>query len=110
MDYHDILKITGGVGALLLFIPMAVETLKEAGAGQSFATWTLWAALDSILAISTIMRHGNYLLPLGFAIGGIAMTIVLVIKRRFAGEPLDYVILAMVVVCLVIWNVGGART
>jgi hypothetical protein len=110
MDIHDILKIAGGVGALLLFIPMAIQTVKENGAGQNFATWTLWAALDTILAISTIVKHGNYLLPLGFSIGGIAMTIVLLVKRRFAWEKLDYVILGLVVVCLIVWLVGGART
>ena len=110
MDIHDILKIAGGVGALLLFIPMAIQTVKENGAGQNFATWILWAALDTILAISTIMKHGNYLLPLGFSIGGILMTVLLLVKRRFAWEKLDYVILALVVVCLVVWYTSGART
>ncbi len=52
MDFHDFLKLTGGIGALALFVPMAIEVVKDAGAGQSFATWMLWAALDTILTVS----------------------------------------------------------
>ena len=110
VDIHNILKIIGGVGTVLLFIPMAIQTVKENGAGQSFATWILWAALDTILAISTIMKDGNYLLPLGFSIGGVAMTVLLLLKRRFAWEKLDNLVLGLVVVCLVVWYLTGART
>jgi hypothetical protein len=109
MDIHEILKIVGGVGALLLFIPMAFQILKDNGAGQSFATWFLWAVMDSILAGSTIVRHGNYFLPLGFAIGGVAMTILLLAKRKFAWTRLDTVIAALVVLCLIAWEISGAR-
>jgi hypothetical protein len=110
MDIHEILKIAGGALALLLFIPMARQILKENGAGQSFATWFLWAVMDSILAASTIVRHGNYYLPLGFAIGGVAMTILLLAKRRYAWTRLDTVIAVLVVICAVAWEIGGART
>lgn len=110
MDVHEILKIAGGVLALLLFIPMALQILNEHGAGQSFATWILWAAMDSILAASTIVRHGNYFLPLGFAIGGVVMTILLLAKRRYAWSQLDNAILVLVVICVVAWKFGGART
>ena len=109
MDIHEILKISGGALALLLFIPMARQILKENGAGQSFATWILWAAMDSILAASTIIRHGNYYLPLGFAIGGVAMTILLLAKKRYAWGKLDTVILILVVVCIAVWEISGAR-
>ncbi|HXE42884.1 MAG TPA: hypothetical protein VN516_07650, partial [Candidatus Baltobacteraceae bacterium] len=110
MDFHEVLRIAGGVGTLLMFIPMAVEINKRGSAGQSFATWLLWSALDSILAVSTILKHGNYLLPLGYAIGGWALTGLLLAKGRFAWTRLDNVILAFVVVCLIGWGLGGART
>jgi hypothetical protein len=110
MDFHDFLKIAGGVGALVLFIPMAVRILKDAGAGQSFATWLLWAMLDTILTISLFLQHGNYLLPLGFAAGGIALTILLLARGRFAWGRLDSVILVLVLGCLAGWKLGGART
>jgi len=107
MDFHDFLKITGGIGALALFVPMAVEMIKDGGAGQSFATWFLWAALDSILTISIFERHGNYFLPLGFAVGGVALTLLLLVKGRFAWSRMDSVILALVLGCLICWKLGG---
>ena len=110
MDFHDFLKITGGIGALALFVPMAVEMVKDGGAGQSFATWMLWAALDTILTISLFLQHGNYLLPLGFATGGIALTTLLLVKGRFAWGRMDSVILVLVLGCLVGWKLGGAKT
>jgi len=107
MDYHDVLKLAGGIGALALFVPMAVEVVKDGGAGQSFATWFLWAALDSILTISIFERHGNFLLPMGFAAGGIFLTILLLIKGRFAWSRMDCLILALVLGCLMGWKLGG---
>ena len=110
MDFHDFLKITGGIGALALFVPMAVEVIKDGGAGQSFATWMLWAALDTILTVSLFLQHGNYLLPLGFAAGGIVLTTLLLAKGRFAWDRMDNVILLLVLGCLIGWKLGGAKT
>lgn len=110
MDFHDVLKLAGGIGALALFVPMTVEVIKDGGAGQSFATWLLWAMLDTILTVSLFLQHGNFLLPLGFATGGIALTTVLLVKGRFAWGRLDSVILVLVLGCLVGWRLGGART
>src|ERR1035437_2973762 len=110
MDFHDFLKIAGGLGALALFVPMAVEMIKDVGAGQSFATWLLWAALDTILTISLFLQRGNYLLPLGFAVGGIVLTTLLLVKGRFAWGRMDSVILVLVLGCLIGWRLGGAKT
>jgi len=109
MDAHEALKIAGGVGALALFVPLAIEVARDGG-GQSFATWILWAALDTILTVSTIERHGNFLLPLGFAVGGWILTGLLLVKGRFAWVRLDNVILALVLACLASWKLGGAET
>ena len=110
MDFHNFLKIAGGIGALALFVPMAVEVVKDGGAGQSFATWLLWAALDTILTVSLFLQHGNYLLPLGFAAGGIVLTTLLLLKGRFAWGRMDNVILLLVLGCLTGWKLGGAKT
>jgi hypothetical protein len=110
MDFHNFLKIAGGIGALALFVPMAVETVKDDGAGQSFATWMLWAALDTILTVSLFLQHGNYLLPLGFAAGGIVLTTLLLVKGRFAWGRMDNVILLLMLGCLIGWKLGGAKT
>ena len=108
MNYHDFLKLSGGLGALALFVPMAVEVMKDGG-GQSFATWVLWAALDTILTVSVIQQHGNFLLPLGFVIGGVMVTGLLLATGRIAWGRLDTVILALVLGCLAGWKLGGAK-
>lgn len=110
MDFHEVLRVAGGAGTLAMFVPMAVEIVRRDAEGQSFATWLLWASLDTILSISTILKHGNFLLPLGYAIGGWALTLLLLAKRRFAWGKLDSVVLALVIGCLVGWRLGGART
>ncbi|HVU09366.1 MAG TPA: hypothetical protein VHG89_12560 [Verrucomicrobiae bacterium] len=110
MDVHEVFRIAGGVGTLAMFIPMAVEIVKRAGAGQSFATWLLWAMLDTILAASTIVRNGNFLLPLGYAVGGWLLTGLLLVKGGFRWGRLDSVILGFVFVCLVSWKLGSAKT
>ena len=76
----------------------------------SFATWLLWAALDTILTVSLFLQHGNYLLPLGFAAGGIVLTTLLLVKGRFAWDRMDNIILVLVLGCLIGWKLGGAKT
>ncbi|MGA2684562.1 MAG: hypothetical protein ABSF51_05880 [Verrucomicrobiota bacterium] len=110
MDIHDVLKMAGGIGVVVLFVPMVIEVVKNSGDGQSFSTWILWATLDTILTLSTIQRHGNFLLPLGFALGGSVLTGLLLVKGRFAWGRLDSVILVFVFGCLAGWKLGGART
>src|SRR4051812_48877048 len=99
MDFHDALSITGGVLVLLLFIPMVAVAMKDGGAGQSFAMWFLWFALDLILTVSLFEQHGNYLVPLGFATGDVFMAVLLLSKGRFAWGKFETVILALVLGC-----------
>ncbi|MCX6894262.1 MAG: hypothetical protein NTZ16_01880 [Verrucomicrobia bacterium] len=108
MDLHDILKITGSVMALALFVPLMLAVLADGGAGQSFATWALWAALDSILTVSLYQQHGNYWASIGFALGGMVMTALLLWRRRWDWGWLETVILVLVLVCLAVWRFSGA--
>ncbi|MGH7975057.1 MAG: hypothetical protein ACREDS_04615 [Limisphaerales bacterium] len=109
MDFHEVLRIAGAAGTLILFVPMAVEIVKTNGGGQSLSTWMLWTMLDTTLTISTIVRHGNFLLPLAYAIGGWILTTLLLTRVRFVWNRLDSVILALVVCCLACWKFGGAE-
>ena len=108
-DYHSILKIAGGALALLLFIPLIRVLLKEGAQGQSCATWFLWALLDTILTISVIDQHGNFYLPLGFAIGDVSLVILLLAKGKFRWGFFETVILLMVIACLVGWKLAGPK-
>jgi hypothetical protein len=109
MDYHQGLKIAGGLLALLLFIPMIAGIMQDGAEGQSGATWLLWGALDAVLTISIIDQHGNFLLPLGFAIGDLLVVTVLVAKGKFRWGVFETIILMMVIGCIVAWKFSGPR-
>src|SRR5262249_11359888 len=107
MEIHEILKIAGGALALILFVPLVVGGFKDGGAGQSFATWLLWAALDTTTAVSIMQQGGNYHIALGFAIGGVVMTLALLCKGRFGWGRFETTILLLVIACMVAWKLGG---
>jgi hypothetical protein len=109
MDPHSILKIAGGALALLLFIPLIRAILKEGAQGQSCATWFLWGLLDTVLTISVIEQHGNFYLPLGFAIGDVSLVILLLLKSKFRWRLFETVILLLVIGCLVGWKLAGPK-
>ncbi len=110
MEYHQVLKIAGGLLALLMFIPMLASILKEGAEGQSCATWMLWGALDTVLTISIIQQRGNFLLPLGFAIGDVLVVILLLAKGKFRWGWFESCILVVVIGCVVAWKYSGSRT
>ena len=109
MDPHAILKIAGGILALLLFIPLLSSIMKEAGKGQSCATWFLWGLLDTVLAVSIIEQRGNFYVPLGFAIGDLLVLVLLLVKRRFRWGWFDTAIFAMVIGCTIGWKLAGPK-
>ncbi|HEX4264644.1 MAG TPA: hypothetical protein VH597_09920 [Verrucomicrobiae bacterium] len=110
MDYHQSLKIAGGLVALLLFVPMVLGILKDGADGHSGASWLLWGALDTVLTITIIEQHGNFLLPLGFAIGDVLLVILLLAKGRFQWGRFETVILALVIACIIIWKFSGPKS
>lgn len=109
MDYHDVLKVAGGLLALALFVPLLLGVWRDGGVGQSFATWLLWAALDTTATITLWQQHGNYPLVLGFAIGGILMALALLYKGRFGWRRFDTGILLLVLLCQAVWWQGGPK-
>jgi len=109
MNGHEILKLAGGLLALALFVPMILEIVRTRGAGQSFATWALWAILDVILTITLWLQHGNYLLSLGFAVGGVFLSVVLLAQGGWAWGKFETVIALMVFVSLAVWKFSGSR-
>jgi len=109
MDYHSILQIAGGALALLLFIPLIRVIIKDGAQGQSCATWFLWGLLDTIIALSVIEQRGNFYLPLGFAMGDIAIVILLLAKRKFRWSWFETIILLMVVGCIAGWKLSGPK-
>jgi hypothetical protein len=109
MDWHEILKISGGVLALLMYVPLIPGALRDNGAGQSFAMWALWAVLDTTITISLIVQRGNFWLTAGFGAGSIVLAALLLWKGRFAWGRLETVIAMLVLVCLCVWKFSGPK-
>jgi len=109
MDYHDALKVSSGVLGLLMYAPLIRHALRHNGAGQSFAMWALWAVLDTTLTLSIVVQHGNYLLPAGFAVGSMILSLILFAKGRFLWGRFEYTITALVIVCLCVWALSGSQ-
>ncbi len=109
MNVHEILKLAGGGLALVMYLPMILEIIRSRGAGQSFATWGLWAVLDTILTVTLWQQHGNYFLSLGFAVGGIALAAVLLAKGCWSWGKFETAIALMVLVSLAVWKFSGPR-
>ena len=110
MDYHQGLKIAGGLLALLLFIPLIIGILKDGAEGQSCATWLLWGTLDTVLTISVIAQHGNFYLPLGFAIGDVLLVALLLAKGQFNWGWFETGVLLLVIGCMAAWKLAGPKT
>ena len=109
MDWHDALKISGGVLALLMYVPLITGTIRDKGAGQSFAMWALWAVLDTTVTISLMVQRGNYWLTFGLAVGSVALALLLLLKGRFAWSWFETAILVLVLVCLAVWKFSGPK-
>jgi len=109
VNYNDLLKISAGVLALLLYVPLIIGAWRNNGAGQSFAMWALWAVLDTLITISLILQNGNFWLTAGFATGSIVLSLLLLAKGRFAWGRLETAILLLVLVCLAIWKFSGPQ-
>jgi hypothetical protein len=109
MNYHNVLSTAGGALAVLLFIPMFIRVVREKGAGQSFATWLLWAALDGILILSLIEQRGNFWIVVGFAAGDMLIASALAWQRRFNWSWFETLVLLLVGACVFGWQTAGPR-
>lgn len=105
MEYLNPIGGAIGLFAFVLLIIALLRTKTE----QSFAAFFLWALLDLIATITTILEGGNYWLALANAIGSTTITVILVAKRQTSWSWVESMTAALVVVCLVIWYTSGEQ-
>lgn len=99
--------LSGGIGMLayVLLIVALLRTTTE----QSFAAFLLWALLDLIATITTMLAGGNYWLALANAIGSSVITLLLIYKKQVAWSWVESMTAVLVLVCLGIWYAAGER-
>ncbi|GAB3226735.1 hypothetical protein [Spirosoma arcticum] len=104
-DYlPQIAGLIGLSGYVVLFVGLLKTKIE-----QSFAAFMLWAMLDIIATITTILEEGNYWLALGNAAGSTAITGLLVIKKQVSWSWIETMTALLVLVCLVIWFTTGEK-
>ena len=95
------LQLFGGIVGLLIHIPLLIGiwrgTIK-----QSFATYGLWCALDSITAYSIYAQKGNFWLAFLYAVGAGITSLALVLKKCFEWGKLESFVLFLVAGCVYI--------
>jgi hypothetical protein len=102
------LALLGGIVGLVAFILLTIALLRST-TEQSFAAFFLWALLDAIATVTTIIEGGNYWLALSNATGSAIITIVLVAKRQVSWTWIETMTSILVVICLVVWYTSGEQ-
>ena len=84
--------------------------LHKGKTAQNFATWLLWAALDVVLAASVIYQDGNWPFIVTYVVGCIAVAATVFFKSSVVRWTLfETLITILVVICMLVWSISGAR-
>jgi hypothetical protein len=95
--------------AIALYIPLLIGIWKD-GLKQSFATWLLWVALDTIALLSILAQDGeNYKVLVSYVRGGVLVTISLMCKKQTTWTRRDTAVVLLVIDCLVVWYQSGPK-
>ncbi|MEI9920857.1 MAG: hypothetical protein WDO14_18995 [Bacteroidota bacterium] len=102
------LALIGGVVGLVAFLLLIINLLRS-NIEQSFAAFLLWALLDTIATVTTIIEGGNYWLALSNAIGSFLITVILISKRQVLWTWVESMTTVLVIICLLVWYTLGER-
>lgn len=105
MEFLQVLSGAIGIVAYVLLIIALLHTKTE----QSFAAFLLWALLDLIAAVTTILADGNYGMALANAIGSTVITVLLIIKKQVSWSWVESMTATLVVICLIVWYAAGEK-
>ena len=95
--------------AVAVYALLCIQVLQRK-VPQNFATWILWALLDSIAAASLIVQEGNFWIPVFYALGSGAI-VFSVLKTKTAGKWTNFesMIVVLVVICIIAWALSGPQ-
>ncbi len=104
------LEILGGIIGLCAYIPIGVFIFQDKKKGikdYSFASFILWAVLDGIACTAYFLQKGDYILPGLFTLGSMSISILLLALKQIKWGGFEYFILALVVICIIVWFTSG---
>jgi hypothetical protein len=102
------LAVVGGLIGLVAFLLLIIKLLRST-TEQSFAAFLLWALLDTIATVTTIIEGGNHWLALSNAVGSFAITFILLAKRQVLWTWVESMTTTLVIICLVVWYMLGEQ-
>jgi hypothetical protein len=102
----DTLQQLAGIIGVLCYVPLIRGILKSR-IEQNFVAFILWALLDIIATITSIMADGNYWLPLSNAIGASTVAVLLARKKQVSWSWIETATAILVIICLVLWYTLG---
>lgn len=99
-------QLVSFVLAIALYIPLGIKILKGTVV-QNFATFILWALLDTIAGLSLYDQGGNYQLPFAY-VSGCALVIGCILKARtFSWTSFETKVSFLVLMSIIAWMVSG---
>jgi hypothetical protein len=107
-DASQTLQIIAGVAGFCAYIPLVVGIWQNK-AEQSFAAFFLWAMLDTIAMVTTILQGGNFWLPLSNVVGSSTIALLLIFKKQVSWSWIETMTAILVFICLIIWYTAGEQ-
>ena len=102
------LRPLSGIIGMVAYSLLIIGIIKSK-AQQNFVAFLLWAMLDSIATITTMLKGGNYWLSLSNASGAFIVAILLAIKKQISWSFIETITAILVIICLVVWYFAGAK-
>lgn len=100
------MQLLSGLICVLAYA-LLIVSLRKTKTEQSFAAFLLWALLDLIATITTILAGGNYWLALANAAGSTIITLILIYRRQVTWSWVESMTAILVIICLIIWYTSG---
>ena len=102
------LRPLSGVIGIVAYSLLIIGIIKSK-AQQNFVAFLLWAMLDSIATITTMLKGGNYWLSLSNAVGAFIVATLLAIKKQISWSFIETITAILVIICLIVWYFAGAK-
>lgn len=102
----ETLQQVAGIIGVACYLPLIFGIIKNR-IEQSFLAFLLWAMLDIIATVTSVIAAGNFWLPLSNAVGASVVAILLAMKKKAEWTLIETFTAVLVLVCLTLWYFMG---
>lgn len=94
--------IASASGAYFIWGYQTFSAYSKPGEGPSFASMLLWSIIDTIMWWSTARAHNDQTLIATYTILTVALTTILIAKKKYGWKPVDWFVAGIACICLVV--------